>query len=36
MVELNFGLTEEELDNLRNSSQTARITCEGGGEGDMG
>lgn len=36
MCELDFGLTQEELKSLNESAQAARVSCEGGGEGDMG
>ncbi len=36
MKELDFGLTQEELEALAESAETARVSCEGGGEGDMG
>lgn len=36
MKELDFGLTEQELGLLEESAQAARVSCEGGSEGDLG
>ena len=36
MVELDFGLTESEVSEFKTSAATARVSCEGGSEGNMG
>ena len=36
MNELDFGLTEQELELLDESSQMAQVSCVGGSEGGMG
>lgn len=36
MEQVDFGLTQEELTVLAESADTARVSCEGGSEGDLG
>lgn len=36
MKELDFGLSSEELALLESNAELARVSCEGGSEGDMG
>ena len=36
MEEVEYGLTEEELEALDESAKLARVSCEGGDEGNLG
>lgn len=36
MQELEYGLTDEELEALEESAKLARVSCEGGSEGNLG